>query len=151
MTQETLTLVKHSHGLADDSTFEGTKAVLRAKLAELQTIQQTLTVDAPAASPAYNQLTLEQQLSVSHLLSDGTVVTSTESSSNLLSEFISSSQVLLSLPQQNCTMNDSFVYFVLSNHDVLHDVLSGGILLRYQDLTKAFDGISFKVCIVLFI
>ncbi len=54
-------------------------------------------------------------------------------------------QVVLSLAVDSCTMDNQFVYFVIANHDTLHNILSESARLRYDELVHSFEAIDYTV------
>ena len=45
-------------------------------------------------------------------------------------------------------MSNDYVYFTVTNHDVLHDVLQTCLQLRFQDLTAFYSTVSYLVSCV---
>ena len=117
---------------------------MQSDLAAFEAVHLALTVDSPPTSAYYQWWILEHDVSVTYLQSQSTsVVNSTVS--NLISEFISSVQVVLSLTAANCTLNNNFMYFVIANHDVAHEVLQKGVELRLEILRDYFSTINYTV------
>jgi hypothetical protein len=67
------------------------------------------------------------------------------STTNMMMEFISSVQVIMSHDADNCTASNPFVYFVVANYDAVHASLSKSIQLRFDDLHEYFMNFSYIV------
>ena len=118
---------------------------MQSNLAQFEAVHRELTVTSPPSSAYARWFALEQTVSASYLQFNSVRAENNATVPNLISEFISSVQVIVLTPLENCTMSNDYVYFTVTNHDVLHDVLQTCLQLRFQDLTAFYSTVSYLV------
>jgi hypothetical protein len=130
--------VKHSQGLWDSQSFDETKRLLVSSLDSFVEAHQQVTSTFAPTTPYQQWWNTANMFPVS-LLQNGEPVTRNNTLNGIVSETISSAQVIVSLAQSNCTMDNKFVYFVVHNYGVVHDALQANIRLRFEKYYQDFS------------
>jgi hypothetical protein len=144
MAQEVETLRKHNLGLHEVVPFEGTKARLASFLDDFLAAHDVVTVQNPPMTPDHIAWNQDQLFDVMYLLrGEPRMRQSTQIA--FTAEYVSNLQVVLNLSVADCTMENRFIYYVLANHDALHDVYEEGMHLRFQKLLA--DNSSFNLTV----
>ena len=131
--EQTLVLEKHQRGLFDVVSFSDTITLMTSLLQSFDSINDDLASEPSPNGDYDGWWTVDTSTAVVYL-ENAHVLVKNMTRSNLVSEFVSSVQVVLSLPVANCTMANRFVFFVVTNADVMHDMFEASATMRYEEL-----------------
>ena len=138
---EVETLIKHNMGLHEVATFNSTKVQLQRYLQDFIFAHDVVMVQYPPVSPVHIAWNQEQTFDVHYLLYGEPMVRQSTQIA-FTSEFVSNVQVVLNLSVEDCTMSNRFVYYVIENHDGLHDVYEQSMRLRFSKFNSDYSSFS---------
>ena len=123
-------------------TFDQAKALIASYLAAFITANDYTVSVSPPSTPYMLWWNTVNLFPTMQLQKSGTVVVRNNTLVSVVSEFISSMQVIMSLPVENCTMDNKFVYSVVTNHDQVLSALETNLQLRYQKYSDDYSTFS---------
>ena len=123
-------------------TFDQAKALIASYLAAFITANDYTVSVFPPRTPYRLWWNTVNLFPTMQLQKSGTVVVRNNTLVSVVSEFISSMQVIMSLPVENCTMDNKFVYSVVTNHDQVLSALETNLQLRYQKYSDDYSTFS---------
>ena len=128
-------------GLHEVATFNSTKVQLQRYLQDFIFAHDVVMVQYPPVSPVHIAWNQEQTFDVQYLLYGEPMVRQSTQIA-FTSEFVSNVQVVLNLSVEDCTMSNRFVYYVIENHDGLHDVYEQSMRLRFSKFNSDYSSFS---------
>ena len=113
-------------------TFDQTKGLINSYLASFIAANDMTVTTYPHSTPYLLWWNTVNLFPTEQLQNTGTAVVRNNTLVSMVSEFISSMQVILGLPVQNCTMSDKFIYSVVTNYDVVRGALESNLEQRFE-------------------
>ena len=126
-------------------TIQQAKAALSVDLDRIVAAHQFVSSTYPPNTP-YMQWWNTGNLFPFVQLQNGGSVTRNNTLAGGVSEFLSSVQVVLSLPIENCTLDNKFVYYITENAELMTSALQTSVRLRFEKYASDFAVFNAKVC-----
>ena len=132
LVREVEILKQLQQGEDTQQTFDQTKGLINSYLASFIAANDMTVTTYPPATPYLLWWNTVNLFPTEQLQNTGIAVVRNNTLVSMVSEFISSMQVILGLPVQICTMSDKFIYSVVTNYDVVRGALESNLEQRFE-------------------